>query len=313
MNIFDRVLDDLVIKFNRGSQQEIIKPYEFYGYSEPQNILMKVNKGNFYVGQSFTPIKPGQFYFIPASEPIYLRSGRAKDYTIFGQDGFPNYEESKKYHLRIQPGEDIENAKDVMSLLFFDVDIHSAFSLFSVMELPCIILPNDDILDFLVENIIVEQGQDKIGSKQLIRNYIYEIIIQICRFINSQDRFQNKVEKLQLTADKRLLELLKYIKENLGSDLSNEILCNIVCVAKEYVGQFFKRLTGKNLQQYIELQRLEKAHELLLTGAHNVQEVTFLVGFKDAAYFSKRFKAKYGINPINVKQTKSKDSSFFIA
>ena len=312
MNIFDRVLDDLIIKYNRGSIEEIIKPFEYHGYSEPQNILFKVEKGTCYVGQDHIPLKEGHYYFIPNSELIYLRTGIAKKYAVIGEEGFPGLTERNRFHTTVNAETDLTKAKDILKVIFFDVDIHDAFGFFSIMELPCMILPPSEVMDFLIDNIILEAGQSNIGRDRLIDNYIYEIVIFICRHINSQERFITNVEKLQLTADNRLLDMLTYIKINLSGDLTNEILCDVACLAKEYIGQFFKRSTGKNLQQYIENQRLAKAHELLLTGTHSVQEVTFMVGFKDAAYFSKRFKAKYGDNPIHVKHAKANITYFSI-
>src|ERR1035437_8444966 len=97
MNIFNKVLNDLQVKYNRASQQEIIKPYEFNRYHEPQNILVSIDKGTFYAGVNFTPLKEGSFYFIPASELIYLRCGKAGKYPVFGEEGFPTIEISAQY------------------------------------------------------------------------------------------------------------------------------------------------------------------------------------------------------------------------
>jgi len=75
------------------------------------------------------------------------------------------------------------------------------------------------------------------------------------------------------------------------------------------VGQFFKSLTNSNLQDYIENQRLEKALQLLKSQPDNVQEIAHAVGFKDAAYFSRRFKMKFGSNAIAVRS----DSKNYVA
>jgi AraC-like DNA-binding protein len=46
----------------------------------------------------------------------------------------------------------------------------------------------------------------------------------------------------------------------------------------------------------VESQRLEFALKLLRTQQDTIQEISSRVGFKDAAYFSRRFKMKYGMN-----------------
>jgi len=312
MNIFNKILNDLQVKYNRASQQEILKPYEFNCYHEPQNILVMIDKGNFYGGINFTPLKEGSFYFIPASELIYLRCGNTNKYPIFGENGFPDLEISAQYNRKINPIGNISSASEAFTLVFFDVDIYNAFGLFSFMELPGMIIPPDEELGFLVKSIALEEAQDKIGRQNLITNYIEEIVIHICRYINSEPKFQNNVQKLVLSGDKRLLDILKYIKMNLGKDLSNAVLADIACLAEDYVGQFFKATTGKNLQNYIESERLEKAYHLLMHKGSTVQEISDLVGFKDASYFSRRFKTKFGINAIDVKRKIFSDSNFLV-
>ena len=97
---------------------------------------------------------------------------------------------------------------------------------------------------------------------------------------------------------------MKYVGENLDKDLSNKTIANIAFISEDYVGQFFKSLTGKNLQDYVENQRLEKALELLKTIPDNIQSIAHKVGFKDPAYFSRRFKMKYGVNANSVRHNK---------
>ena len=77
-------------------------------------------------------------------------------------------ETSSQFHRKIFPIGDISNSENVLTLLFFDVDIYSAFGLFSFMELPAMIIPPDDELGFLVKNIALEEAQDKIGRQNII-------------------------------------------------------------------------------------------------------------------------------------------------
>jgi len=84
--------------------------------------------------------------------------------------------------------------------------------------------------------------------------------------------------------------------------LSNQKIADQAFVSKDYVGQFFKSLTNTNLQDYIENQRLERANYLLRTTKDNIQEIAHQVGFKDPAYFSRRFKNKYNVNANQVRK-----------
>lgn len=311
MDIFNKVINDLKINYFRSSQSRIVKPFEIHGSLEPKNILLKGDKGSFYVGKNFEPLEEGCFYFVPANQSYYMRFGDAKNITKIGKEGLIGVPDRERFIQKVNPLEDHSNESELVSCVIFDVGIYNAFELFNLMKLPCFVIPPDDELAFLLKNIVLEEAQEKIGRKNLINHYIFEIIIQILRYVNSQKRFQKNVENLQLAVDKRLLNILEYIHENLKGDLDNETLADIGHVSEGYLGQFFKGLTGKTLQSYIENQRLEKAHELLQSQVYNVQEVSQMVGFNDAAYFSRRFKTRYGENAIDVKRKDGYDSLLF--
>ncbi len=95
--------------------------------------------------------------------------------------------------------------------------------------------------------------------------------------------------------DERLLDIFGYIKDNLNGDLSNKTLSAIASVSEDYVGQYFKMLTGINPQDYIEYQRMEAAVNLLRTTNMSIRKIGHEVGYKDTAYFCRRFKMMFGI------------------
>lgn len=58
-----------------------------------------------------------------------------------------------------------------------------------------------------------------------------------------------------------------------------------------------KELTGMTPNDYLRTARLKRAAELLLDDRLNVTEVAYKVGFEDPSYFSKCFKAYFGMAP----------------
>jgi AraC-like DNA-binding protein len=73
------------------------------------------------------------------------------------------------------------------------------------------------------------------------------------------------------------------------------VLANVANVSEDYVGQYFKMLTGINPQDYIEYQRMEAAVGLLRTSKKSIRAIGADVGYKDTAYFCRRFKMMFGI------------------
>ena len=136
----------------------------------------------------------------------------------------------------------------------------------------------------------------------MLKNLTEELVVHICRYIHSKPQYQKNFEKISYLLDKRLINIIHFVQNNLKQDLSNHIIAEIAFVSKDYVGQFFKSLTNTNLQDYIENQRLEKAHYLLRTSKENIQEIALIVGFKDPAYFSRRFKLRFTQNANQIRR-----------
>src|SRR5690606_27446869 len=123
-----------------------------------------------------------------------------------------------------------------------------------------------------------------------------EAVIELIRHILRNQLF---VEQLATNStyfkDPRLIDIFTYIKNNLAGDLSNKQLANVANVSEDYVGQYFKILTGINPQDYIEYQRMEEAVNLLRTSKKSIRAIGAEVGYKDTAYFCRRFKMMFGI------------------
>lgn len=299
---FNRIIESLQVKYYRSAMREVIKPSELNGSVEPRNILVQVKSGDFFGERDFLRIPPGSFYFMPVGSPIFFRHGRSAKYPVFGRDGYSSPEQREQFVRTRAFSMGSDSAKDVFSICGFDVHIYGAIPFFSILELPCFIIPPDKEMTYLMDTLIAEEENSKLGKDRLQQNVCEELVIHICRYISGQRNYEKNFDKINYLLDKRLVNIIQYIQSNLGGDLSNQTIASQAYVSRDYVGQFFKTMTNTNLQDYIENQRLERAHYLLRTTKDNVQEIAHKIGFKDPAYFSRRFKMKFNMNANQVRK-----------
>ena len=64
-----------------------------------------------------------------------------------------------------------------------------------------------------------------------------------------------------------------------------------------YLGQVFKRETGKTFTTYVTDMRIERAKVMLMTGSVSIGGIADAVGFNDYFYFLKTFKRVTGTTP----------------
>ena len=154
----------------------------------------------------------------------------------------------------------------------------------------------DDQIAATINQILTEDMLDTPGKGRIIKIKTEEVVIEIIRYILKNKLFvEQLVTNSTYFKDPRLIDIFAYIKDNLGGDLSNKVLANVANVSEDYVGQYFKMLTGINPQDYIEYQRMEKAVDLLRTSKKSIRAIGSDVGYKDTAYFCRRFKMMFGI------------------
>ena len=90
---------------------------------------------------------------------------------------------------------------------------------------------------------------------------------------------------------------IKYINENYKNEISLEDVADHVYLSSVHMSRLFKKETGKNLMDYVNMVRIEKAKALLDTRQYKIYEVAELVGFKDNHYFSTMFKKYTHMTP----------------
>ncbi|MBO5653607.1 MAG: AraC family transcriptional regulator [Clostridia bacterium] len=81
------------------------------------------------------------------------------------------------------------------------------------------------------------------------------------------------------------------------ADLSLGEIARVFNYTEKYISVLFKRHMGVGFRSYLASLRLTYANRLLSGGGVTVSEVAAAVGYRDALYFSKAFKAQYGVSP----------------
>lgn len=75
-------------------------------------------------------------------------------------------------------------------------------------------------------------------------------------------------------------------------------LGDIVNLSPNYLSDLLKKETGKSAQDHIHFYLLEEAKKSLLNSDYSVSEVAYSLGFEYPQYFSRFFKSKTGMSPL---------------
>jgi AraC-like DNA-binding protein len=104
----------------------------------------------------------------------------------------------------------------------------------------------------------------------------------------------------------RLIDVLKFIKENLHEQITLRQVADIACMTEQSFCRFFKKRTKKSLSLFISDLRIAHAQDLLAQTDKQVADVAFLCGFNSSSHFCRVFKERTGISPFKFKTAVNK-------
>jgi len=151
--------------------------------------------------------------------------------------------------------------------------------------------------------VIIQNIQKEISSR--LDNFSQDVIVSNIELLLSYcNRFYSRQFITRKMATNDLLInfeniLAKYFTDD--SDLALptvEKLATALNVSASYLSDMLRNLTGQNTQQHIHEKLIEKAKGILTTTNFTVSEIAYQLGFEYPQSFSKLFKSKTNLTPI---------------
>ena len=95
-----------------------------------------------------------------------------------------------------------------------------------------------------------------------------------------------------------MLKVVQFIDDRMADQhFVIQDLANNVGMSQPVLYKKIRAITDLSVNDFIKSIRLKKAALLLETNQYNISEISYLVGFNDAKYFSREFKKQYGHTP----------------
>lgn len=251
---------------------------DFYKVSFKQHFNGRVRYGQRYYdfsegGLAF--LKPGQVVFTPEDQSNY--EGYA---FYFHPDFIRNYPLSKA----------------INRYGFFSYAVDEALFL-SATEKGIISHLFDAIQSELETNIDAFSQDILVSQIELLLNYSH-------RFYNRQFLTRKAVNHNILSSLESLLN--QYFEENKGLQTglpSVQYISLQLNVSARYLSDMLRTLTGQTTQQYIQQAVIERSKDLLSASSLSIAEIAYQLGFEHPQSFSKLFKNKTNLSPLEFRAT----------
>jgi len=110
-------------------------------------------------------------------------------------------------------------------------------------------------------------------------------------------KFLIKATFKQEITDRRILRMLRYIRENLDREMSINELSILCSLTEDHVIRIFKKEMKCTPTQYINQKRIERAQMMLLVEGKRIKEISYALSFENVSYFNRLFKSHTGLTP----------------
>lgn len=156
------------------------------------------------------------------------------------------------------------------------------------------------------EQILRESGEGRPYSYNCVCHYFGLLLVQILRAQSCADAaVQDAIpEELALSqcGGVDMKKVVQFIQQNYATPITLDDLAKIVNVSKSTLIQAFKAALNTTPIKYINHIRLTKAKELLLSTDSSISEISEMVGFQSLHYFSRYFKNREQLSPVEYRQ-----------
>jgi AraC family transcriptional activator of pobA len=247
-------------------------------------ISYKMNfQGKFNYGQHYYDFDEGGMFFVSPNQ-------------ITG--GHPPLSDQSGYTLLFHPDLLLgyELAKKIKEYGFFSYSIHEALHV-SEKEKTTMISVFKGIEEELTGRI------DNFSQDVVITQI--ELLLNYCNRFYSRQFITRKVVSshiLQKVDD--LLHAYFQSPQTKKQGLpSVQFLSEQLNVSASYLSDMLRSLTGQNAQQHIHNHLLEKAKEQLSTSDASISEIAYELGFEHPQSFSKLFKLKTSVSPLDFRRS----------
>ena len=279
---------DEFLHIDLRNQSFLSSPYHtcptFHSHPELELVFVLEGFGKRIIGNKIEPFESGDMVFIGSNVPHVWLSD------------ISYYKENSNLQSRVI----VTYFNPIIFQQFFDA-LKEFNDIKKTMEQACngirILGETRNLIAKKLMALSGQNGFEKINSFLQILNIIslskekYSILDN--KISNNNDSFETD----------RLVEVIKFVQANLDEHITLRKIAEIACMTEQSFCRFFKSRLKMNFFQYLEVQRMKRACDLLIQSSEkSIADIAFECGYASSSHFCKVFKDNYNQSPAHYRK-----------
>ena len=154
----------------------------------------------------------------------------------------------------------------------------------------------------IVESLVYTMENTDIYDEDLIIHYVNALVVIAARNIA-------KIKPLGIkeSADKRILEIINYIQENIffPQKIKVSVIAGKFDISDTYLGSYFKNHCGETIQSFVSNYKIRLIEHRLSLSDMRINEIVDEFGFSDESHLNKFFKKHRNISLTGYRKAKA--------
>ena len=202
----------------------------------------------------------------------------------------------------------IADGEDAMSSIEVKFHVNDSEMIEQLNNLNVKLQSPDEEFKLKLEGLLEEAVMKTEYYKEMINIGATGIMLELLRGTQSKTKIVrmknfvlNENSKVSNKSTKELKRVLEYINNNYVEEITLKNLSDVANLNPAYLCKQFTKVYNISPIQYVNNLRIEKSKELITYSDLSITEISVAVGFRSIHYFSRYFKKKEKMSPVEYK------------
>lgn len=156
------------------------------------------------------------------------------------------------------------------------------------------------LITSLIDNLVREYQHNQPYREENLQYFVTLILNILARNVADNTAIAGVDQPSEPLINKMLLHIRQHIGD--PEKLRIDFLAAQFNLSENYVGEYFRKLTGESLQHYITNYRIKLVQQRLANSALTVSQIAGELGFTDESHLSRQFRKHNGISPAEFRK-----------
>jgi len=158
------------------------------------------------------------------------------------------------------------------------------------------------MITMLINNMVAEYNQKQAYYEDNLQHLVTLVLNLLSRNVADSGEKIVSNQNEEPLINKILLHVRQHIDDK--EKLKVDYLASQFNLSANYVGEYFKKITGESLQRYITLYRMKLIEQRLIFSDLTISEIAHEFGFTDGSHLNRQFKRHNGFSPVDFRKQK---------